>query len=109
MDPFYTVDLTTAKGAYQFMFKKDRRTLRRSEDKVPAVTTYIVEMVVPEGRIPNAVLLSDKMVVVVKIAFGKPNYQTLCEVLLEMYFKKIGDYGLLLDTEGEIKGKTLDS
>lgn len=89
---FCTIDVNTDKGVFKFIFKRDRRIKRRNENMFPNITNYIVELEIPENLIPYDETIKNKIVVVVKIALFKPDYNVLTELLVDIYLDRILKY-----------------
>lgn len=89
IEPFCIIEIPTTSGMFKFQFKKDRRKSRRNLDSFPNIANYIIQLIIPDELKYTNKYLSDIVVVVVKVAFCKPNYEILTEVLSDKYLTSI--------------------
>lgn len=80
------VEHPTANGVFTFTFKRDRRaTDREKHGLILRISSYFVEMKVPEGFEDKESLLLTKAILVVKLKVKKTNYNALGYTLLCAY------------------------
>lgn len=84
---FCSLEVGTDHGPFVFHFKEDRRKRGRNRKERLVIKTYIVELVPPVGLTPTGMDLSDKIVLVVKLAIFRTNYTILTQVLTDVYLE----------------------
>jgi hypothetical protein len=92
LDPFCEFNVETDKGVFKFIFKKDRRKTNRPDTNPPTISSYIIELKVPEHLIPTDDTVNSKIVIVVKVMLFKPDYEVLTELLTDAYMDTILKY-----------------
>lgn len=89
LETFCALEVNTDKGIFKFLFKKDRRKNKRKENEIPAITNYIIELIVPDELLTQQTPIKDKIVIVVKVMLFKPDYEILTELLTDTYLDTI--------------------
>ena len=86
---FCGLDIPTNKGIFTFVFKEDiRAKVRTRFISTRLLTSYFVELVIPDESTQSRQTLKHKVVLIVCISIGKPNYHALANVLLDRYMRE---------------------
>lgn len=87
---FSTLQLDSNKGVFTFVFKEDRRSrLRTGSAFNHLMSSYFVELVVPESLKLDAPKVNNQLAIIVIVKPYKVNYKALAHILLDHYIEKI--------------------
>lgn len=103
LNTFCEYELISNMGPVKFIFKEDRRKKRRRFDNIFFITSFLIELKVPEELVIKRQEINDKVIIVIKLIIFKINYEILAEVLLDLYVDSILNLIKTSDLRSNIK------